>query len=1610
MSPVENVAGYAFPCQHMRRKALILLAAASLLPLAAAAEPVQVNPQDSVIVQPAAADARQQDAARELRKHLALITGPPIDIVEEGVAVPPGTYAFKVGIAPADDPEPVASQESRWVITPTAAYFYGDTEGYGDGAPFAVYSFLEDQLGVHWVEPGDEGIVYQERPDLELRTGAFRWVPKLTFRKIRLGGARSAKKMDPVRQQFRDYADFQPTLAEHNAFAEGVMLWQKRMRMGGSRPGGGHAFSTWWEKYGETHPEYFALNKDGRREPVPLPKADQTTQFVKICASNPHVAERVVMDWLPRKDLNRFVNVGINDGAENFCECEECRKLDVPLEEEKKHAHLTDRYVHLANAVAKEVRKHRSDACATMYSYLTTLEPPRRLRLESNLVVQTVPYVIPLESSITEELLGGWQKAGATMLAFRPNYHVKYLTTTMPLGIEKQMFDVFQIAVKNGCISADYDSLNNNWPVTGISDYVLARAMSDPAKPFSHWENQYYSAFGNAADDARDYFRYWRKSLWDQRLMPNIKTICNKGGAGDFARGLLWSIGDYYTLADFDTTRAMLDAAAARDLRPAERKRLRELSLANEHARLMFKAIAADPMDKSENAEDLLAFRRTYKDELKLRWMGVFAFELANGDLTGLEIAREMKGYLTPWLKTELFWRFRLDPDSQGLKEQWQTRSWEETAGWEQLRTDRFWERQFDFDEVNNLSDETAKVITRYDGIGWYTTQRQIPADWKGRTIFLRFGAVDESCWVYLNGQYAGEHVFQHKNDWKTPFEIRIDPLIDWNAALQRITVRVEDKGGMGGIWRPVWVVSKDPVTVAPDRAAIVTPALEELDGDEKNRLRVHALYEDAAVELQKHLHLVTGVEIPIHEQSESPSNVFLFKIGMTPDSDTAEFADQESRWLVTSDSACFYGDDAAYGMSVHNAVYDFLEHQLGVTWVEPGDSGIVYPRRPQLTLRPVSQRWVPKLMFRKIRQCYRKRKEEVPLPERFVPFPEFFPSLEENNRKTDEDARWQRRMRMGGNRPGGGHAFPTWWDRYGATNPEYFALNKFGKREPVELPKGPKASREFIKMCPSNPGLAEQIVKNWLPKKDRQKYVNAGLNDGVENFCECENCRKLDIRLGDDPGEDLPPGTFVSPEGEYTHLTDRYVYLANAVAREVRKHREDAMVAMYAYLTTLRPPRELRLEPNIVVQVVPYVIPLDREITEEIIGGWYKAGATQIAFRPNYHFKYHPMPLPIGIEKEMFDVFQLAVENGCISADYDSLMGCWNLTGMADYVLARAIADPGKDFTYWEDRYCSAFGNAAEDIREYFGYWRDQVWEGRLKPNLDRLVTAGRHGNFARGLGWSIRHDYIRGYKPEGCDQYYTESDFDHTDRILQNAAARELTPEERRRVEQLVLINRHSRLEHGAMYYRDSKGYTCARDLLAFRTKHRTDMNMAWTGVFYVEDVWGDVCNLELVKQLGKYTLPWIKTPFKWRFEMDAQDAGLKEAWQEKSWDETADWKPIRVNVYWSNTYESPHVELKEQLKEYDGIGWYSFRFQTPTEMKGREVFLYFGGVDDSCRVYVNGALAGDHMEDGDTPFEIRIDQAVDWDAEYQHVMVRVEDLEGPGGVHKPTWIVSR
>ena len=223
------------------------------------------------------------------------------------------------------------------------------------------------------------------------------------------------------------------------------------------------------------------------------------------------------------------------------------------------------------------------------------------------------------------------------------------------------------------------------------------------------------------------------------------------------------------------------------------------MKLANEHARLFYNAVVNK---KDADSLKLLAFREMHGFPL------LPANEKHYGDICGIQRVMNFKDYLPPYLKMPLFWNFRLDPDNKGLEEKWYENTPAQVRRWGAVMcTNTPWESPHK--HYRQISAAIRAKTANYDGIAWYGTQITIPADWKDRKVFLYFGAVDESCRLYVNGKKAGERIFKKSNDWSTPFATEITSFIDWKQKQQNVIVRVEDKSGQGGIWKPVWLVSK---------------------------------------------------------------------------------------------------------------------------------------------------------------------------------------------------------------------------------------------------------------------------------------------------------------------------------------------------------------------------------------------------------------------------------------------------------------------------------------------------------------------------------------------------------------------------------------------------------------------------------------------------------------------------------------------------------------------------------------------------------------------------------------------------------------------------------
>lgn len=138
------------------------------------------------------------------------------------------------------------------------------------------------------------------------------------------------------------------------------------------------------------------------------------------------------------------------------------------------------------------------------------------------------------------------------------------------------------------------------------------------------------------------------------------------------------------------------------------------------------------------------------------------------------------------------------------------------------------------------------------------------------------------------------------------------------------------------------------------------------------------------------------------------------------------------------------------------------------------------------------------------------------------------------------------------------------------------------------------------------------------------------------------------------------------------------------------------------------------------------------------------------------------------------------------------------------------------------------------------------------------------------------------------------------------------------------------------------------------------------------------------------------------KWDFTIDPDDAGLRQQWQNPENSGKGKRDSIDVPGYWENQgYDKPN---KPGAKGYDGLAWYRKTVELDSSMKGKDIILDIGTVDDNDWTYVNGTMVGRTGEETPgywaAPRKYRIPAALTADGRL-YIAIRVLDLRGNGGI---------
>ncbi len=144
-------------------------------------------------------------------------------------------------------------------------------------------------------------------------------------------------------------------------------------------------------------------------------------------------------------------------------------------------------------------------------------------------------------------------------------------------------------------------------------------------------------------------------------------------------------------------------------------------------------------------------------------------------------------------INLEKNWFFSPDKSNIGSSENWYAINFDDSK-WDKIDAGKRWEDQ---------------GYPDLDGNAWYRKTVLIPTDWKGKDIWIKFGAVNDAYDLFINGEQVSSFGAANITFAAKPSFTKISNKIRYGESNQ-ITVKVNDWGNSGGLWRLPAIITID--------------------------------------------------------------------------------------------------------------------------------------------------------------------------------------------------------------------------------------------------------------------------------------------------------------------------------------------------------------------------------------------------------------------------------------------------------------------------------------------------------------------------------------------------------------------------------------------------------------------------------------------------------------------------------------------------------------------------------------------------------------------------------------------------------------------------------
>ncbi len=443
------------------------------------------------------ASASEKYAAEEFQRFFSEITGVTLPIVKD--TEPARTHEVILGnnqrlrqIGVTVD-IPGLGEEGYIILTKANRLILAGSPKRG--TLYAVYAFLEDQLGCRWFTPDVSQIPRKETiniPPLEAKH-----VPIFEYRSV-------------------GWISAQDTIwAARNRVNTGIA---DEIHGGGvSILGGVHNFHSILppDRYFSKHPEYY-----------PVINGKRVYQNAQLCMTNPDVVRLVTAELKNRLEQNpgtSLIGLGQEDWG-GWCECPDCK---VITEREESQAGLL---LHFVNAVADGLAKDYPDLSIVTLAYQNTRKPPKRLKPRPNVI----PWLCGIECCYSHPIatceinasyyrdLADWALITNKLYIF--DYTANFEHYVMPHPNLRVLQPNIQLFAEKG-VRGVYASGNTGAgsELGELRAYLLARLLWNPHLDVDQARREFMAAYyGKAAKPLEEYIRLMHDKVETENIHATI--------------------------------------------------------------------------------------------------------------------------------------------------------------------------------------------------------------------------------------------------------------------------------------------------------------------------------------------------------------------------------------------------------------------------------------------------------------------------------------------------------------------------------------------------------------------------------------------------------------------------------------------------------------------------------------------------------------------------------------------------------------------------------------------------------------------------------------------------------------------------------------------------------------------------------------------------------------------------------------------------------------------------------------------------------------------------------------------------------------------------------